>query len=888
MSAERPGKDATPLSVLVVEDSEDDARLVVRELERSGYAVTFERVETPAAMSQALARGDVDVVTSDDRMPHFSSQGALAVLKSSGLDIPFIIVSGSIGEDAAVEAMRSGADDYIMKDTLARLAPAVTRELAEAQTRKERAAAEHEFEAARERHAYLVEQSPMVVRSFQWGGGWAVTYMSENSPHLWGWEAREFLEDPELWIDNVHVEDLPGLLERRRSALASGSDVVEYRFRTKDGSWRWIRDEARVVTDDSGSPVECVGTCLDVTARKAAEAREAARFEVSHVLAAASTLGAAVPRLLEAICEGLGWDAGEVWGAERGASRLRWEGSWQRPSIDGELLEVTACPLEFAEGEGLPGRAWKKKRPVFFGKLDAPISKARLDAIHAAGFMAALACPILADGEVLGAFLLFRRARERPHEDVMRLMLDLGRQIGQFVERVRLDEDLRRKSLYDELTGLPNRALLMDRLTGAVRHAKKRQLALGVLVADLDRFKAVNESLGRDAGDELLIAVAERLGQCVRPDDTVARMGADEFVVLLDPIGAAEDALYVTSRIEERMAQPFTVRGREVYATVSTGIAFGGSECRRCEDLIRDADTAMHRAKAHGRGEHAIFDSRMHKGLLDRVQMETDLRYAIDRGEFVLHYQPTVDAHTGAMVRAEALVRWVHPKRGMIAPDEFMSIAEDTGLIVPMGAWVMKEACATAAGWNSSGSGSLSVAVNLSARQFRQEGLSTIIRTALEESGLSTDRLTVEVTESSVMVEPEKAAQILGELAGMGLSISLDDFGTGYSSLSYLKRFPISMLKVDRSFVSGLPADGDDAAITEAVIDLGHALDLRVTAEGVETEDQASFLRSHGCDEMQGYLYSRPLAPAAFEKLLAAPAPPWARSARGGRGGGKS
>jgi len=863
------------LSVLIVEDSEDDSELITRELRRSGYELAFERVDTPEAMRQALTRGGFDLVISDHDMPQFNSGGALEVLQESRLDIPFIIVSGMIGEDAAVEAMTLGASDYIMKDRLQRLAPAVARELAEAETRVRRAVAEAEAQGARERLSFLVEQSPAVVYSVEGQDGWVATYLSENSSRLWGWEAQEFIRVPNLWVECVHPDDVSAFMERRRTMHESGAGTVEYRFRARDGSWCWIHDESRLIADCMGRPEVVVGVCVDVTARKEAEEWEIARFEVNRILASASTLRDAVPGVLQAVCVGLHWDAGEIWSADHDSSRLQWNGSWSRPLAGAESMGTEDRLPELAEGAGLAACARKRQIPLSFDRLSESTDSERPDTPNGTRFNVALAFPVVMGGDVACVLVLYRYSEERSDPRSLQVVADLGRELGQFLERVRLDEQLQRKTLYDELTGLPNRMLLMDRLSLALKRAERRKFAVGVFVINVDRFKVINDSLGRVAGDELLVGLAQRFRQSLHPDDSVARAGADEFIIVLEHVDSAEDVHGIAGRIAGEVAEPFTLRDHEVFVTVSMGVALGRSSARHPEDLIRDADIAMHRAKSQGRGGHVVFDSRMHSGLADRVQLESDLRHAMDSGAFTLEYQPIVDADTATMKGAEALVRWAHSGRGVVAPAEFIPVAEDTGLIVPMGEWILTEACTAAAGWRTHGSAPLGISVNLSPRQFRQEGLSAMVRSVLESSGLEPSRLTIEVTEGAVMDDPAKAAQIMEELAAIGVTISLDDFGTGYSSLGHLKRFPIGEIKVDASFVSGLPDDADDVAIVSAVIGLGHALGYVVVAEGVETLEQAAFLRAHACDVIQGYLYCKPLTPTEFTKLLTAV--PWSK-----------
>jgi diguanylate cyclase (GGDEF)-like protein/PAS domain S-box-containing protein len=431
------------------------------------------------------------------------------------------------------------------------------------------------------------------------------------------------------------------------------------------------------------------------------------------------------------------------------------------------------------------------------------------------------------------------------------------------------EERLRFDALHDELTALPNRALLMDRLNQAaarLRRHPERQFA--VIFLDVDRFKIINDSLGHCIGDELLIAIARRLERCLRPTDTVARLGGDEFVILLDELSDLRDAARLATRIQHDLSLPFNLSGQEVFTTVSIGIAASSSGFRRPEDLLRNADTALYRAKSRGRARHVVFHSRMHARAVARLKLETDLRRALERGEFRIYYQAIVSGRTGEVSGVEALLRWQHPDRGLIAPAQFIPVAEETGIIASIGQWVLEAACEQGVRWNQAGLGSLRMAVNLSAHQFHQPNLRETVARALQRTGLDPGLLELELTESVVLNSAQSTVAALRRLHEMGVRISIDDFGTGYSSLGYLSRFPIRTLKIARPFVQGIASGPDSGAIVRAIITLGHNLKLNVVAEGVERPEQLEFLRSEGCDEVQGYLFGAPMPPERLTRML--------------------
>ena len=421
---------------------------------------------------------------------------------------------------------------------------------------------------------------------------------------------------------------------------------------------------------------------------------------------------------------------------------------------------------------------------------------------------------------------------------------------------------------YDALTGLANRRLLNDRLSQAILRAERDRGRVAVAFVDLDQFKIINDTFGHELGDDMLRTMAERLGDCVRQSDTVARQGGDEFVLLLDGYQDAEELLGVIQRVHAAIGRPWQASRREFHVTCSVGVAVYPNDGRSAEVLLRNADVAMYKAKSNGRNNFQFFTTELNRMMVERVDIEHRLRNALSRKQLLLHYQPRVDVRSGRVVGAEALLRWRMPRQGLIPPSRFISVAEETGLIVPIGKWVLQVACQQAMAWQVVGLPPLVVSVNVSPRQFRQDNIVQTIADALRDSGLPPRCLQIELTEGLAMHDAENHVRMLDEIKALGVQIAIDDFGTGYSSLSYLKRFPVDQLKVDRSFVKDLATDADDAAIVQAIIALGHQLGLRIVAEGVENAAQYRFLRHNGCDEMQGYLFGRPMAADEFAGLL--------------------
>jgi diguanylate cyclase (GGDEF)-like protein/PAS domain S-box-containing protein len=686
-----------PLRVLVVEDSEADAVLLTRQLRQSGYEPRAVRVDTAEEMHRLLDQQSWDLVVADYSMPRFNAVAALMLLKEKGLDVPFIILSGTIGEETAVEAMKAGAHDYIMKGNAARLIPAIERELREAVERATRRKAERRVHENERRFRSLIERSSDITTVVDRTG--RILYASPSVKRLLG-------RPPEDLV---------------------GSNIEEHVH---------PEDAARLHAS-IGGPFDQELTSVEF------------RFEVSGEF-----------RVLEATVNNL----------------------LDNPDIGGVVLNC---------------------RDITARKQDAAT--------------------------------------------------------------------IRHLAYFDALTSLPNRMLFNDRLTQALAHARRKgSPGLAVLFLDLDRFKAINETLGHGAGDEILRIVAQRLAGSVREEDTVARLGGDEFLFLLPGIDDVQDAARVAQKILGLFNAPFHLLGHELHVTTSIGISMFPLDGHDIETLIRNADTALYRAKEQGGNRYQLYAPAMNAVAFKRLVLENNLRRAIDRNELTLFYQPMVSLQSGEPVGVEALLRWQHPDLGLVSPGEFIPLAEETGLIVPLTRWVLRTACAQMKEWQRAGIRLQTVSTNVSAYQFNDSDLPLTIAEALRSADLEARHLCVELTESVMMENAEETIRTIQEIKKLGLKISMDDFGTGYSSLSYLRRLPIDTLKIDKSFVRQMPHDGQDAAIAMLIIGMARNLQLSVVAEGVETEEQMEFLRVRDCDMAQGYLISRPLPAADVPKFLLA------------------
>jgi diguanylate cyclase (GGDEF)-like protein len=488
------------------------------------------------------------------------------------------------------------------------------------------------------------------------------------------------------------------------------------------------------------------------------------------------------------------------------------------------------------------------------------------------GAVSLLVLPIIWQSAVVGAVVLGFASSAMLTDEERARARSLGDRVGVAFATAAKDEQLYYQANYDALTALPNRLYFKDQLARRYAQAQREPQPFALLFIDLDNFKKINDSLGHAAGDEVLRQTAERLKACVRETDTVTRLGGDEFTIILAQIRSTRDPESVAEHILRAMAAPFVIAGHEHFVNASIGIALYPEDGTSAEDLLRNADTAMYRAKENGRGRFVYFEERMNVAALARVHLERDLRLAIERNEFSLRYQPLLDLRTGRISGVEALLRWDSPDRGECQPAEFLPLAEETGLIAPIGEWALREACRQYVAWQAGGTLLPYLAVNVSARQFRQQGFVAMVRSMVRDTGIPPHCLELEITESLLIEANDDVAAMLDELRALGITVGLDDFGTDYSSLACLKRFPIKTVKIDRSFVTDLSSDDGAGTLAAAIVAMAHALEKRVVAEGVETGKQAAILARLGCDRIQGNYYSHPLTAAMLGDFVTAAA----------------
>jgi diguanylate cyclase (GGDEF)-like protein/PAS domain S-box-containing protein len=650
-----------------------------------------------------------------------------------------------------------------------------------------------------------------------------------------------------------------------------GTQVYEASITTPGGTRHDTIYYKATYSQPDGSVGGLVGTIIDITARKEAERRLAMEHAVTRVLAEASTVKEAIPGVIRTICDAMQWACGLRWEWDPAERMLRCREYWGEDDaqIQRFLADCAARTIEPEPvGRGLVRRAYAGGSSVWIADFSRDTGLIRTPLVRAAGLGGGMSFALLLGAEVLGVLEFFFRGVREPDDGMVAISQSIGSQIGQFMARKQVEEAVRFVATHDGLTNLPNRVMFHQRLEHAITQAQRHGRGLAVLFVDLDRFKLINDTLGHEAGDTLLREVARRLQDNVRAGDTVARFGGDEFVVLLEEVSEPMYVGSVARKLILSLAESFELSGQEYHVSASIGVSTYPDDADNAAGLLKNADIAMYRAKERGRNTFQFYSSHMNIHSIERLTLESSLRRALERQELVLHYQPQVDIPSGRVTGVEALVRWQHPELGIVPPGKFISVAEETGLIVPIGEWVMHAACTALRAWTARGLSGLRVAVNLSPRQFLHGDLVNNIGRVLAETGCEATCLELEITESMVMHDPKRAVRLIRRLKQMGVQVAIDDFGTGYSSLAYLKRFPIDSLKIDRSFVQDIPGDTGNVAITQAVIAMAHSLGLLVIAEGVETREQFEFLRAQACDEYQGYYFSAPLPEAAALALI--------------------
>lgn len=863
------------LRILLVEDDASDAELCVCELIRGGLDFDSRRVDTREDFEQALDAFDPELILSDLRLPGaFDGMLALEIARSRAGETPFIFVSGTIGEERAVEAMRRGAADYVLKDRLDRLVPVVERALKESHERTARKKAEHELEEMRSRLDSVVSSLADVVWSMS-ASPCRLVYINQAAEAVYQRLISEFYENPGLWLEVVHPADRKQVARLRESALQGETFDSEYRIVWPGGAVHWVHDRGKPVRGVNGRVVRIDGLARDVTQRRMQQERIA---RLSRIHALLSGINSTIVRVRER--EELFREACRI-AVEHGGFKLAWVGLLDKHASEvvpqvwvgsetGFLSQIRLSAREDApEGMGATGMAIRTGKPVFVNSIASDPRILRPQRSLERGFLAMVVLPLLVEGRAAGVLALYAAETDVFDQEETKLLTELAGDISFALEHIEKRERLDYLAYYDMLTGLPNRQLFYDRVNQILESAQQNGGKVALLVLDLRGFGAVNDTLGRQAGDAVLKLVAQRLQTALQDRGAVARILADTFAAVVTDFKAEADVAHIIEeKIISLLEKPFEAEGQELRISVKCGVALFPADGRNADSLFSNAQAALKKAKASG-DRYLFYAPQMNARVAERLALENRLKIAVLEQQFVLHYQPKVNLVTGRISGLEALLRWANPDFGPMAPAEFIPYLEDTGLILEVGRWVLRKAAADYVAWRDRGLQPPRIAVNVSAAQLRQKQFVRDVRAAIDIGGSQCDHIEIEITETMLLEDMAGSIRKLSEIRAMGVQSALDDFGTGYSSLSYIAKLPVSTLKIDRSFIVPLVGSPEHLAIVSAVLSLAQTLKLKAVAEGVETKEQADALRLLRCDEMQGFLFSPALPPEKIEPLIA-------------------
>jgi diguanylate cyclase (GGDEF)-like protein/PAS domain S-box-containing protein len=804
------------LRALVIEDSEHEHELLQETLLRGGLEISSLRVDSLDSLKDALTCEAWDLILSAIDVAACPPDEGLDFLQQQHLDIPFILIADHISEEKIVTLLKAGANDFVNVNNLPRLVPAIERELKEAAIRREAERTKKALHRSENRYRQLVDESPTPILLLQ---DKKIVFLNKAARQTLGVTQQHQLLDKA--VSELLHDGPPELINSPLQLLRNhNSRPYQATFKKADGDSILVEVFISQAEHEGAAATQLVFT--DVTQRRDSDAK----------------LQQAV-QIIKHTMEGV----------------LITDSQGMIDSVNPAFTEITGyCEDEIID---------RHPRILISNRHAPEFFDAVWREVRETGSWRGETWNQRKNGEIYPAWMTISCVKD-DHENIVHYVAVFS----DITSIKQTQSQLEHLAHHDSLTNLPNRLLFEDRLEHAIAQAKRQKRQLAVLFLDLDRFKNINDSLGHAMGDELLKEVAARLQNILRDDDTAARLGGDEFTVLVENIEDPSQAAVVASKIQEKFKAPFRIAGRELHITTSIGISIYPEDGKDVADLTKNADAAMYQAKEQGRNSYRYYTVELTRTAFERLLLETELRGALRQEQLLLYYQPQISLHNGEMTGAEAVLRWHHPRLGIIPPARFIPLAEESGLIHEIGSWVLQEACEQTRYLHQQGLFHGRMAINLSVRQIMQTDLILRFEQIIGESGCPPDMLQLEVTEGIFMGQMKHSVPVLDVFKKLGVSIAIDDFGTGYSSLSYLKQLPIDKLKIDRSFIRDMPHDSDAVAITQAIVSLGKNLGLRITAEGIETMAQQALLQKMGCQEGQGYLYSPPVPAETFEEML--------------------
>jgi diguanylate cyclase (GGDEF)-like protein/PAS domain S-box-containing protein len=855
----------------MVEDTATDVELAVWELKKASIDPSVLRVETEPDFRNAIETYIPDLILSDFSMPHFDGLSALKLSRELVPDIPFIFVSGTIGEENAIESLKRGATDYVLKTNLTRLPSAVERALREKSERADRKKIELDLNETRERFSLFMRYLPGLA--FIKDTGRRYRFVNPALEHLTGKSSAEVLghTDAELWPE---LEATFRASDRGAMAEDGPIQTIET-FRLNNNEYSLLVHKFHIPNAD-GRPALIGGVAIDFTERVRAEEKVE---RLSRIQAFLSRINSAIVRIRNR--EELLDEACRI-AVELGGFNLAWVGMLDkernevRPSVwagndDRDLTELRhSTDPDRPESFGIVGRAIREKSPIVVNDI---ANDDRVIGIHAKatlqrGYRAFICLPLLIESEVIGVLTLYSTEIGVFDQEEMKLLAELAGDVSFALESINKQEQLDYFAYYDSLTGLPNRVLFCDRVNQYVQSHMLRKKRMAVVVLDIERFGFINDSMGRHVGDALLKLVAHRLQEVVENAGRLSRIGANTYALSFADVNEDTDvARALEENVFKAFSRPFKIGGQELRPAFKCGVAMFPGDGADAEALLKHAEIALKKAKDSG-DKYLFYAPQMNARVAEILSLENKLRIAIIEEQFVLYYQPKFDFSNNQLTGVEALIRWDSPEMGLVPPSDFIPILEETGMILDVGMWVLKQAVKDQRKWRGEGLVPPRIAINISSLQLRQKGFVDDVVKVVGNDNNDPIALDFEITESVIMEDIEQYIPRLTAIKVMGIGIEIDDFGTGYSSLSYIAKLPITALKIDRSFTSKMTTDDHNMMIVSTIISLTHSLHLKVTAEGVETEEQCAALKKLKCDRAQGYLFGKPMAAVEIAALL--------------------